>query len=210
MGPRAGGTLRRTGQIGPSSHTNQYCRGVLNGNWAEERLLDIERTQNKPAPIPLETTYGGSFVNPRVKADGASLAPPPLMKAPDAGQNLLLGHSQQHNNNNNTNNISKKTMNDNRIQTQIGSSYSFDNNNNNNNNTTASTATTARSNPTMPIKKVDALQAKQQRWKQERDPDFARHGVPQLAEVQHERVRSKAPHFVNNFADDPTLLGLRQ
>ena len=154
--------VRRTDQIGPSSHQNQYCRGVLVSNWAEERLLDIERTQGKPPQIKMESTYQQSFISPAIKAAGASLAPPPLMRAPDAGQHLLLGH-----------------------------------------------AAGDKAAATIAPKQVDALQKKQLRWKQERDPDFARHGVPQMVQSTFEPVRVKAPHFVQDFSDTPTLLRLR-
>lgn len=190
---------RRGDQIGPSSHTNSYCRGVLVSNWSEERLLDIERTQSKPAPVKMESTYSTSFANPAVKADGASLAPPPLCKAPDAGQHLLLGHSSSSSNQNNNNNsvsIKKKNSSTYMVQTTIGHQEEVPSGSGN--------------NSTMPIKKVDTLQAKQMKWKQERDPDFARHGIPQMAQVQHEKVRSKAPHFVQDFSEDPTILRLRQ
>lgn len=199
--------LRRTDQIGPSSHQNQYCRGVLCGNWMEERLLDIERAQTKPTPVPLETTYGTSFVNPAITADGASLAPPPLMKAPDAGQHLLLGHNSSSSAaamNASASNTTKKRnspLYNDSICTSVNQNYHQQQQS-----MSSSTAGAA----SMPMKKVDALQAKRTKWQQERDPDFARNGVPQLAQTTHEPIRAKAPHFVHNFSSDPTHLGLRQ
>ena len=65
---RQAGTIRRTDQIGPSSHQNQFCRGVLVGNWAEERLLDNERIQSKPQSLKLESTFQAAFMNPAVAA----------------------------------------------------------------------------------------------------------------------------------------------
>ncbi len=170
-------SLRRTDQIGPSGHVASYCSAVKIGNWAEERLL-IEAT-NKPQPVfKLESTAQASYSDPALRAAGASLKPPSLCRAADAGQNLLLGHAKPPG---------------------------------------AAAPTNGRRAPRgpvavagMPPKQVDALQKKQQRWAQERDCDFSRGGVPPVLVQEKVQVRVKAPHFVHQFSDDPSVLQLRQ
>ena len=72
----------KTEQIGPSSHKNEYRTGVLVGNWLEERLPKVDPA---PAPMPKPTT-ASEFVT-------KSVAPRHLVRAPDAGRDLLFGHS---------------------------------------------------------------------------------------------------------------------
>lgn len=171
--------VRRQDTIGASGSVSSYNHKVLVGNYYEERLLADERTQAKPVPVKLESTYGTSFSDPAVRAAGASLAPPPLLKAPDAGQNLLLGQAHQASS-------GGATAGRRAVQSKCPVAVAG-----------------------MPAKTVDALQRKQMQWKQERDPDFSRAGVPPMHEVVKQPVRVKAPHFVHSFSEDPTLLGLR-
>jgi hypothetical protein len=72
----------KTEQIGPSSHKNEYRTGVLVGNWLEERLPKIDPS---PGPWPQPTSRG--------EFGPKTTAPRHLIRAPDAGRDLLFGHS---------------------------------------------------------------------------------------------------------------------
>eukprot|EP00672_Neobodo_designis_P027837 CAMPEP_0174827224 /NCGR_PEP_ID=MMETSP1114-20130205/560_1 /TAXON_ID=312471 /ORGANISM="Neobodo designis, Strain CCAP 1951/1" /LENGTH=199 /DNA_ID=CAMNT_0016060833 /DNA_START=70 /DNA_END=669 /DNA_ORIENTATION=+ len=80
-----------TEQIGPSSHKNEYRNGVLNGNWAEDRIPKTGGTlgtNDGTALPPIGSTYTAQF------ADKSKAVPAqPMHKTPDMGRSLLFGHN---------------------------------------------------------------------------------------------------------------------
>ena len=77
-----------TDQVGPSTHQNSYNKGVLLGNWYEERIPKNEAGGSPNASVgkhewPQSTSqadYGPKRVAPR-----------PMLVAPDLGRQLLFG-----------------------------------------------------------------------------------------------------------------------
>ena len=83
---------RKTEQIGPSSHKNEYHVGVLHGNWAEERNA-FGRHANGPVRFEGRTTTKDTYP-PRTGADLKAAQAPQMSLLYEAPRQLLFGHGK--------------------------------------------------------------------------------------------------------------------
>lgn len=77
------------GQLGPSSHKNEFHVGVLQGNWYEDRLAFGHHAQ-APPKLESATVTRDSF--PERTLDDYKAAKPPPSTSLEAPRHLLFGH----------------------------------------------------------------------------------------------------------------------